>query len=74
MDIYQEKVYLIFIIVFALTLCLCVLFAFIQFINDFTRELKYLNREIARTKGLEQKHWIHRRRRLWLSIIPFVKY
>ena len=45
-----------------------------QFINDFSRELRYLNNEIRRTDGAERRHWIHQRRRLWLSLIPFVKY
>ena len=44
------------------------------FINDFSRELKYLYNEIGRTTGVERRHWIRQRRRLWLSLIPFVKY
>ncbi len=47
---------------------------FIQFMNDFSRELKYLNNEIERTTGDDRRHWIRQRRRLWLSLIPFVKY
>lgn len=74
MDVYQEKVFLILFIILALILCLCVLVALAQFINDFMIELKYVNTEISRTRGLEQRYWIHRRRRLWLSIIPFIKY
>lgn len=45
-----------------------------QFINDFSRELKYVNIEINRSTGAERRHWIRRRRRLWLSLLPFVKY
>lgn len=47
---------------------------FASFINDFSQELKYLNSEIGRTTGSERRHYIHKRRRLWLSLIPFVKY
>ena len=43
-------------------------------ISDFTRELRYLNTEIARTTGEQRKHWLRCRRRLWLSLIPFVRY
>lgn len=43
-------------------------------ISDFSKELKYINCEIERTDGEEQKYWIRQRRRLWLSLIPFVKY
>lgn len=50
------------------------LFGFAQFINEFSQELKYLNSEIGRTSGEERRYWIRRRRQLWLSLIPFVKY
>ncbi len=50
------------------------LFGLVSFFNDFSRELKYINCEIRRTYGSERRYWIHRRRRLWLSLIPFVKY
>ena len=42
--------------------------------NDFSQELRFLNNEIGRTTGSEQKHWLRRRRRLWLSLLPFVRY
>ncbi len=47
---------------------------FFIFINDFSQELKYLNIEIGRTDGAERRYWLRQRRRLWLSLIPFVKY
>ena len=47
---------------------------FAMFINDFSSELRYLNNEIGRTTGSERRYWIRKRRRLWLSLIPFVKY
>ncbi len=40
-------------------------------INGFSRELDYLNREIARTEGEEREHWKREKRRLWLSLLPF---
>ena len=43
-------------------------------LNDFSRELKYLNSEIGRTSGAERRHWLKRRRKLWLSLLPFVRY
>ena len=58
-------------VVFVLAL-LAVVFA--KFINGFSRELRYVNSEIRRTDGSERRYWIKKRRRLWLSIIPFVKY
>ena len=50
------------------------LFGLVSFINDFSSELRCLNNEIERTTGAERRHWIRQRRRLWLSLIPFVKY
>ena len=46
----------------------------INYLNDFAKELKYLNCEIGRTTGDRRLHFIHQKRRLWLSLIPFVKY
>lgn len=41
---------------------------------NFSTELQRLNCEINRTYGAERKHWLRKRRRLFLSLIPFVKY
>ena len=41
---------------------------------DFVREMRILNMEISRTKGEAQEFWKMKRRRLWLTLIPFVKY
>lgn len=51
-----------------------ILVKFIMWINDFSHELRYLNNEIGRTDGSEQRYWKRQKRRLWLSIIPFVRY
>lgn len=40
----------------------------------FKRELRYLAIEIERTEGKEREYWIHRKRKLWMSLIPFVRY
>ena len=44
------------------------------FLHDFSRELKYINSEIERTTGSEQRYWRRKRRRLWLSLFLFSKY
>ena len=41
---------------------------------EFARELRYLNCEIGRTTGERLEHFKKQKRRLWLSLIPFVKY
>ena len=47
---------------------------FIPWLQDFRRELRYLNSEINRTEGREQLHWIKRKKRLIRSILPFYRY
>lgn len=44
------------------------------FMQAFLRELRYLNNEINRTEGREREHYIRRKKRLFLSLIPFVRY
>ena len=60
--------------IIAVFIFVMLLYGLMSFFTDFTHELRYLNCEIARTVGAERKRWIRKRRRLWLSIIPFVKY
>lgn len=73
MDESNINLYILFgIVAFAVVSLL--IFGLAQYINEFVRELKYLNIEIGRTHGSERRYWLRRRRRLWLSLIPFVKY
>lgn len=44
-----------------------------QKISSFCDELKYLNSEIQRAEPDKREIWLRRRRRLWLSLLPFVK-
>ena len=67
------EVYLL-IGIFAVCILIILLYGLGHFINDFSRELKYLNCEIGRTRGSERRRWKRRRRKLWLSLLPFVKY
>ncbi len=50
------------------------LIGLVSFFSDFSQELHYINMEIGRTTGLERRYWKRQRRRLWFSLIPFVKY
>ena len=73
----MNEIDVVIILLVALT-AVCVLFlALIGFIlryGRFTRELRRLNNEVGRTYGAERRYWVRRRRRLWLSLLPFVKY
>lgn len=67
-----ENTYLLIIIVAFILLLLFI--RAVCFFYDFSEELKYLNNEINRTHGGERMYYIRKRRKLWLSLIPFVKY
>lgn len=63
-----------FVGIFAVFIFLGLIVGLCKFIDDFSAELRYVNNEIERTEGSERRYWIRRRKRLWLSLIPFVKY
>lgn len=64
----------ILIIVVAILFGLIILVGLAKFFSDFSRELKLINLEIGRTTGGERRYWKRQKRRLWLSLIPFVPY
>lgn len=64
----------VFVIVFLLIFVIMIGATFLQWLSDFIMELKYLDCEIKRTTGKEQRYWIRQKRKLWLSLLPFVKY
>ena len=61
----------LFVILVVIALLLLI---FSRRIMWFFQELKYINDEIRRNDGREKARWKRRKRRLFLSIIPFVKY
>ena len=70
----EDKELWILIILFGCLIGIGLLFSFASWLNDFSSELRYLNNEIGRTDGSERRYWKRQTRRLWLSIIPFVRY
>ena len=52
----------------------CLIAVLVARAGGFFAELRYLNMEIGRTRGRERKHWKRKRRRLFLSLIPFARY
>ena len=70
----EDIVVVIFIIIIVALIILGLMIAFASFWNAFSRELRYLNREIKRTSGREREYWLRRRRKLWRSLLPFCKY
>lgn len=45
-----------------------------MFLSEFAQERRYINCEIQRSSGSERRFWIRQRKRLWLSLIPFIKH
>ena len=70
----EDKELWILIALFGIVIGIGLLVDFASWLNDFSHELTYLNSEIGRTDGSEQRYWKRQKRRLWLSIIPFVRY
>ncbi len=60
----------IWILVGVVALVLAV--AMIKHISNFLVELRYINHEIQRTYGADRRYYLHRRRRLWLSVLLFI--
>lgn len=60
--------------ILAVLFLVLIVFGLASLINNFSSELRYLNNKIARSEGARRRHYIRKRRRLWLSLIPFVKY
>ncbi len=71
---YIDNETLILILIIAVLLLFALVAGLTVRLNEFSRELKYLKCEINRTEGRERRYWIRRKRRLWLSLIPFIKY
>ena len=65
---------IIILIILAVLLLMLAAVRFAIFLQWFRRELRYVNKEIARTHGDEKKHWEKRKKRLLRSLIPFVRY
>ena len=62
------------ILIIAVPVIVMLFIEFIISLNEFRTELRYINNEINRTDGKEREHWVKQRRRLWLSLLPFVRY
>ena len=72
----MDETTLLWIMIFVVGGIIVALFLvrFAMWLNEFQQELMIINTEIRRTAGSEQKRWKKRKMRLWLSILPFVRY
>ncbi len=70
----SDNVSILLIVVIAAFFVVLLFYGLVVFLNEFSMELKYLNNEIRRTRGEDRKHWQRQRRKLWLSLFPFIRY
>ena len=70
----MDQSVILFIAVFAFLFLSLLTLYFVRRFNEFRRELRYLNTEIGRTEGRERRHYEKLKRKLYLSLIPFVSY
>ena len=73
-DELQNNTAIILCVLFISCIFILIAVASVNWYVDFKHELRRVNMEIRRTNGRERQYWRRRKRRLYLSIIPFVKY
>ncbi len=54
-------------------LLFCIILSVIVKLEEFRIELKYIKLEIKRASGNEKKHWVRKKRRLWLELFLFYR-
>ena len=70
-----DQTFILIMVVGACILAVVLFVALAVWMPKFQRELHKVNRYIKDARSeRERQHYLKRRRRLWLSLIPFVKY
>ena len=69
----SETIYNLLIAVSVVVMAVLLILRLALSLEKLIRELKYVNLEIKRTRGSERDYWKKKKRRLWLSLIPFYK-
>lgn len=71
----NDQTFIVFLVIGIGMLAVVLFVALAVWLPKFQRELKHVNRRIQNAQSeRERQHYIKRRRRLWLSLLPFVKY
>ena len=70
-----DQTFILFAVIGGCILLVVLGVAFAVWLNKFNRELKRVNLRIRQSESeRERQHYLRRRRKLYLSIIPFVRY
>ena len=64
----------VWIIIAGIVLGLSLIFYLIATLSGFFKELSYLNMEIGRASEKRRAYYMKKKKRLYLSLIPFVRY
>ena len=71
----NDQTFIVFLVIGIGMLAVVLFVALAVWLPKFQRELKHVNRRNQNAQSeRERQHYIKRRRRLWLSLLPFVKY
>ena len=71
----NDQTFITIMVIGACVLAVVLFVALAVWLPKFQRELHKVNRYINNAQSeREKQHYLKRRRRLWLSLIPFVKY
>ena len=70
----SENLLLIAVIIIGIAVLFIAIVEGVVLLQRFTRDLTRINREISRSTDDDKYYWLKKRRRLWLSLIPFVPY
>ncbi len=71
---FGDSFFYIILAIFVIIVLIALLIFFVQWLISFRTEYRYIQNEINRTYGREQRYWKRQKRRLLLSLIPFVRY
>lgn len=71
----NDQTLIVLMVIGGCVLAAVLIVAFVVWLPKFQQELKHVNLRIEQSiSERERQHYLRRRRRLWLSLIPFVKY
>ena len=71
----NDQTFIVIMVIGACALAVVLFVALAVWLPKFQRELHKVNRYIKNARSeRERQHYLKRRRRLWMSLIPFVKY
>ncbi len=71
----NDQTFIVIMVIGACALAVVLFVALAVWLPKFQRELHKVNRYIKNARSeREKQHYLKRRRRLWMSLIPFVKY